>query len=118
MEPTAIVTLEDLLEEIVGEIQDETDTEAPLLQQLDELTYAVSAMIDMEQLNDELELNLPINDVETLGGFVYEQLGSVPTVGAVVETDGIRIEVVGVEGRRIRTLKVIKQPPPPDPKGD
>jgi len=108
-----LVTLEDLLEEIVGEIQDETDQEEPLLEQLDENTWAVSAMIDMEQLNEDLELSLPINGVETLGGFVYEQLGHVPIVGAVVETDAIRIEVLEVEGRRIRTLRVKRKLPQP-----
>jgi len=101
-----LVTLEDLLEEIVGEIQDETDREEPLFAQIDEGTWDVSAMIDMEQLNEELELTLPINDVETLGGFVYEQVGEVPKVGAVLEADGVRIEVRALEGRRIRTLRV------------
>ena len=104
-----LVTLEDLLEEIVGEIQDETDQEKPLIEQLDENTYAVSAMIDMEQLNEELEVSLPINDVETLGGFVYEQLGHVPAIGAEIDTDCVHIEVTQVEGRRIRTLKVSRK---------
>lgn len=101
-----LVTLEDLLEEIVGEIQDETDREEPLLEQVDDHTYDVSAMMDMEQLNDLLQLSLPINGVETLGGFVYEQVGEVPTEGAVVNVDGITIEVLEVEGRRIRVLRV------------
>jgi CBS domain containing-hemolysin-like protein len=101
-----LVTLEDLLEEIVGEIQDETDREKPLLERIDEDTYDVSAMMDMEQLNEELELNLPVNGVETLGGFVYEQVGEVPAPGTVVDADGVHIEVVMVEGRRIRTLRL------------
>jgi CBS domain containing-hemolysin-like protein len=108
-----LVTLEDLLEEIVGEIQDETDRESPLLKQIDENTYDVSAMIDMEQLNEELGLELPINGVETLGGFVYEQVGQVPPVGEIVEADSITIEVVEVEGRRIRTLRVCRRQPDP-----
>lgn len=108
-----LVTLEDLLEEIVGEIQDETDRESPLLKQIDENTYDVSAMIDMEQLNEELGLELPINGVETLGGFVYEQVGQVPPVGEIVESDSITIEVVEVEGRRIRTLRVCRRQPNP-----
>lgn len=102
-----LVTLEDLLEEIVGEIQDETDREEPLFEKLDDTTFAVSAMIDMEQLNAELGLSLPINGVETLGGFVYEQVGEVPEVGAVLDAGGgVRIEVLEIEGRRIRTLRV------------
>jgi putative hemolysin len=105
-----LVTLEDLLEEIVGEIQDETDREEPLLVQIDENTYDVSAMIDMDQLNKELNLSLPANGSETLGGFVYEQLGEVPTVGEVVHVDSVTIEVREVEGRRIRTLRVTKYP--------
>lgn len=104
-----LVTLEDLLEEIVGEIQDETDREQPLVEAIDDKTYEVSAMIDMEQLNELLGLTLPINGVETLGGFVYEQIGQVPTVGAVVTVDGATIEVMEVEGRRIRTLRVCKR---------
>jgi putative hemolysin len=101
-----LVTLEDLLEEIVGEIQDETDREKPLLERIDDDTYDVSAMIDMEQLNEELDIVLPINGVETLGGFVYEQVGEVPQPGAVVDVDGITIEVLAIEGRRIRTVRV------------
>jgi len=105
-----LVTLEDLLEEIVGEIQDETDREQPLVDQVEEGVWDVSAMIDMEQLNEELGLELPSNGVETLGGFVYEQLGEVPVSGAVVTVDGITIEVREVEGRRIRTLRIAKRP--------
>ena len=104
-----IVTLEDLLEEIVGEIQDETDREQPLFEKIDEGVYEVSAMIDMDQLNEELDLHLPENGVETLGGFVYEQIGEVPSVGAVVNADGVTIEVTAVEGRRIRTLRICKK---------
>lgn len=104
-----LVTLEDLLEEIVGEIQDETDREQPLLAKIDEDTYDVSAMIDMEQLNEELGLSLPVNGVETLGGFVYEQVGEVPKAGAVVRTEEATIEVVSVEGRRIRTVRVHRE---------
>jgi putative hemolysin len=106
-----IVTLEDLLEEIVGEIQDETDREQPLFEKIDEGVYEVSAMIDMDQLNEELDLHLPENGVETLGGFVYEQIGEVPSVGSVVTADGVTIEVTAVEGRRIRTLRICKQTP-------
>lgn len=108
-----LVTLEDLLEEIVGEIQDETDREQPLLEEIDKDTFDVSAMIDMEQLNELLSLTLPINGIETLGGFVYEQLGEVPTVGAVVDTGDATIQVLEVEGRRIRTLRVQRKTPPP-----
>jgi putative hemolysin len=109
-----LVTLEDLLEEIVGEIQDETDREEPLFLQVDEDTWDVSAMVDMEQLNEELNLHLPISEVETLGGFVYEQVGGVPAVGLVVEADGARIEVMEIEGRRIRTVRVSRVRAKPD----
>ncbi len=103
-----LVTLEDLLEEIVGEIQDETDKEEPLFERIDENVFDVSAMIDMEQLNEMLDVALPENGVETLGGFVYEQLGEVPNLGAIVTVGDISIEVVALEGRRIRTLRVCK----------
>ncbi|HZT97126.1 MAG TPA: hemolysin family protein [Chloroflexota bacterium] len=109
-----LVTLEDLLEEIVGEIQDETDREEPLFEQLDENTFDVSAMIDMEQLNEMLNVALPENGVETLGGFVYEQVGEVPAVGAVISVSGLSIEVLELEGRRIRTLR-IRRPEPAQP---
>jgi putative hemolysin len=106
-----LVTLEDLLEEIVGEIQDETDKEEPLLAKVGEGTYEVSAMIDIEQLNEELQVQLEVNGMETLGGFVYEQLGEVPTVGAVVNTNQVCIKVVEVEGQRIRRVLVtVRQP--------
>ncbi|MEZ4637542.1 MAG: hemolysin family protein [Caldilineaceae bacterium] len=74
-----LVTIEDLLEEIVGEIQDEYDSEKPIYQQLAPTAYAFNARIDLETVSDLVGVDLTEeNDVDTLGGFIYNQLGRAP----------------------------------------
>ncbi|GAC1320239.1 MAG: hemolysin family protein [Chloroflexota bacterium] len=102
-----LVTIEDILEEIVGEIQDEYDTEEPLFQQVGEHEWIIDAMVRIEEVNDEVGLDLHTdNGSETLGGFVFERLGEVPTVGEYVQEDHIRLEIFDVDGRRIKKLRV------------
>jgi putative hemolysin len=108
-----IVTIEDLLEEIVGEIQDEYDVEEPISQTISEREVIFDARANLDDVNDDLGLDLPTEDSDTLGGLIYSQLGRVAAVGDEVHTDGARLVVLSVAGRRIRKIKIIKDVEPP-----
>jgi len=107
-----LVTIEDVLEEIVGEIQDEYDFEEtePLVM-LDERTAIVDRRMNLEEVNDRLEIALPVGDVDSLGGFVYSRLGHVPSQGEEIAVDGVCIRVEAVDGQRIALLRVTKAAP-------
>lgn len=109
-----LVTLEDILEEIVGEIQDEYDMEVPPIQKVDERTYRIDAKVGIEDLNEELGTNIEQKGFETVGGFIYDLVGSVPEEGKVIEYKsehvGLRIVVEKVKGQRIKTVKVTLTP--------
>jgi CBS domain containing-hemolysin-like protein len=107
-----LVTIEDLLEEIVGEIQDEYDTEEPLAVRVNDDEWIFDAMLRIEEVNEEMEIELPAdNGIETLGGFVFERLGEVAEEGDVVENDGVTLEVIGVEGKRIKKVRITRNLP-------
>jgi CBS domain containing-hemolysin-like protein len=104
-----LVTIEDVLEEIVGEIQDEYDVEEtePLVM-LDEWTALVDGRMNLKEVNDRLAIALPAGDVDSLGGFVYSRLGHVPAQGEEIVVDDIRIRVEALEGQRIALVRVTK----------
>lgn len=102
-----VVTIEDLLEEIVGEIQDEYDTESPLIQRLTPGVYMVSGRVDVDDLNRELGLQLTDEDESyTLAGVIFSHLQRVPEVGDTLELDGARIEIVAVKDNRIEQVRL------------
>jgi len=103
-----LVTIEDILEELVGEISDEYDPTAPAeLKRIDKDTVEVDARMRIDDLNDQLDISLPEDeDYETIGGFVFSQLGKIPTVGERCEHNNIGIQVVAAEPRRIRRLRL------------
>jgi CBS domain containing-hemolysin-like protein len=102
-----IVTVEDVLEEIVGEIDDEHDT-AVVRTRLDGPgRNVVSGRLNLDEVADLTGLRLPPGPYETLAGFVLQRLGRLPQPTAIVEYEGWRIEVVAVEGRRIATLRIV-----------
>jgi CBS domain containing-hemolysin-like protein len=103
-----LVTIEDILEEIVGEIQDEFDAEEVLIQQLSDGEAIVDAMIMLDDVNEVLSLNLREDDVDTLGGYVYARLGRVPIEGDEVDDGNVRLIVENVEGNRINKVRVIR----------
>ena len=111
-----LVTLEDILEEIVGEIQDEYDMEVPPIQKLDDRTYRVDAKVSIEDLNEELGTKITQKGFETVGGFIYDLVGSVPEQGKVLEFKSPEIElkivVEKVKGQRIKMVKVTLTPIP------
>jgi putative hemolysin len=100
-----IVTIEDLLEEIVGEIQDEYDAEQPTIEPVSEDEFLFDARVPLDEVNKLLHVELPDEGGDTLGGFIYSQLGKVPAVGDTIEFDGINIEVLSVAGRRIKQVR-------------
>jgi CBS domain containing-hemolysin-like protein len=96
-----LVTLEDILEEIVGDIQDEFDAEEELVERVDEETAVCNAKIHMDELNEILGLNLDEESVESLGGFLYGKIGRVPRTGDIVVHEGITYEIQSVLRQRI-----------------
>jgi CBS domain containing-hemolysin-like protein len=96
-----IVTLEDILEEIVGEIRDEYDVEAPLVRQIGPLQYAIAGRTSIDDLNSALGLALPSEEVDTLGGFLYNLVGRVPAEGEEILYGGVRFKIARLERRRI-----------------
>jgi CBS domain containing-hemolysin-like protein len=103
---SGVVTLEDVIEEIVGQIQDEFDVEKPELQRNADGSYLVSGGMLVEELEDALELELSDRDEDTIGGVVFSELGRNPVVGDRVELGPITLEVLEVQRHRVRTLRV------------
>lgn len=110
-----LVTLEDVIEEIVGEIHDEFDTEEVLCKKLEDGSLIVQAKIEVDEFNRvaEEELIPTDGDFETLGGFIFQLAGEVPTIGQNFPYEGWSFKVTGIEGTRIVTIKVY---PPPSTK--
>jgi CBS domain containing-hemolysin-like protein len=104
-----IVTIEDLIEEIVGEIQDEFDSGEPEIEQTAENEYIMDARASLDDLRDRLDVVVEADGFDTVGGLVYQRLGKIPTIGEKVSHDGLTIEVVSTVGRRLKTLKVTAQ---------
>jgi CBS domain containing-hemolysin-like protein len=103
-----IVTIEDLLEEIVGDIRDEYDVDEPEVQVISATESLVDGRMSIDDVNDRLGTDLPHEDYETIGGLVFGQLGKEPLPGDRVRLEGLEFLVEQTEGRRIRTLRVVK----------
>src|SRR4051812_36291250 len=101
-----IATLEDLLEEIVGEIEDEFDVPDEPVEQIGEDSYRVDGMYSIDDFNERFGTDLPDEDFHTVGGFVFGQLGRAPDPGDDVSYDGMRFDVLEVEGNRIERIAV------------
>lgn len=107
-----IVTIEDILEEIVGEIQDEYDSEEASFKEIDKDEFIFNARIDLDDVNEMLGSNLPTEQGDTLGGFIFSQLGKVPAPGDVLFFDGYSIEVISVLKRRIQQVRIRRNKTP------
>lgn len=108
-----LVTLEDIVEEIVGEIHDEYDQGEELVcQQLDEDTYLFLGRVDLHDFNEIMNTNLSRDETETLGGFIYSQVGRVPVNGEKVQVGDVLLTVEQVSGRRIRKVRAERIIPP------
>jgi len=105
-EMEGIVTLEDLLEEIVGEIEDEFDLPDESIEQVDDDTIKIDGTFPIDDFNERFHTGLPDEDYHTVAGFVFGLLGRAPEVGDDVSHDGMRFDVIEVDGSRIEKLAV------------
>jgi CBS domain containing-hemolysin-like protein len=103
-----LITLEDIVEEIVGEIDDEHDQDELELRVVKEGIIQVDAKIDIEEVEQFFRITVTEGPYESIGGLILHQLGRVPAKGAVVEVDGLRFTVQTADQRRIKTLRVEK----------
>ena len=107
-----LVTIEDLLEEIVGEIQDEYDVEEPIVVRLSDHEARVDGRADVDELLELFDLDLELEDAEeydTVGGLIYHRIGGVPSPGDTIEVDGLRLTVETTDGRRVGKVLVTRQ---------
>ena len=101
-----VVTIEDVVEELVGEIQDEYDSEEPFVEQTSDQEFIFNARVDLDDVNRLMGTAFHTDLYDTLGGFIYSQLGKVPAAGETIHFDGLIIQVLSVTGRRIRKVRV------------
>ena len=102
-----VVTIEDILEEIVGEIADEYDKESPAVEEVSADTVRVSARLPIDDVNEMYDVELPTEDVETVGGLLARELGRVPIPGATVTLEGLTFVAESAKGRRNRIGTVL-----------
>ncbi len=108
-----LVTIEDILEEIVGEIQDEYDTEEELLHESGTNTVVADGRLPMEDLEEVLGIEFEEDeDFSTLGGFVHKHLGRLAVAGDMFEAEGVRVQILSVERHRVRKMRVTRLDPP------
>ena len=106
-----LVTIEDLLEEIVGEIQDEYDEEEPLIVRLSDDEARIDGRADVDDLAELFDTNLGLEDedeYDTVGGLIYHRIGGVPKPGDQVEVDGLTLTVETTDGRRVGKVLVVR----------
>lgn len=104
-----IVTIEDMLEEIVGEIEDEFDREEPTVERLEFGDAQVDARMPIDNFNEEFNVSIEPQGFDTLGGLLFSRLGRIPTAGDMVEEAGLRMQVTATAGRRIKKVRVSTQ---------
>jgi CBS domain containing-hemolysin-like protein len=109
-----LVTLEDLLEEIVGEIRDEYDEESEPVTDEGDGVYVFSGKVDIDALADHLGVDIAREGFETVGGYLLARLGRVPAVGERVDVDDLTIEVLEAERRRVNKVRIRKREAVPD----
>lgn len=105
-----LVTIEDMLEELVGEIYDEFEFEQPPIQKLTEGEYLLNGRVLMEEVSEMLDIQLEEETVTTIGGYIFSRLGRKPVKGDVIYFEGIMFEVIEVIGFRITKVKILRKP--------
>jgi putative hemolysin len=109
---SGIVTMEDLVEEVVGEIRDEWGEPERDFEAIDEHTFQVDGGMGVEEANEQLKLNLPQGDYETVAGFVLSRLGHIPKVGKQLRWGGLKLTVAEVKGMRLEKIIVAREVEP------
>ena len=103
-----VITMEDVLEEIVGEIEDEFTKQEPTVTRIGEREAIVDARVSLDDLNEIFQTELEGDGYDTLGGLIYHQLGKIPVTGESVALQGLNIEVLSTSGRRVRKVRVVR----------
>lgn len=106
---SGIVALEDIIEEIVGDIQDEYDNEQEDILEIGDGVYLCEARIDLEDLNEKIGLSLPVEDFDTLGGFVFDLFGKIPVKFEKMNHDGKDYIIQEMDGNKIKTVKIVSR---------
>lgn len=104
-----LITLEDIVEQVVGELVDEHDIEAPQIQRLPDGSYIVDASLSKSEVHSKLGISLPDGDYDTLGGFVLYALGHIPQVGEGIQIDGATMFVEEVRRRRVTKVRIVME---------
>ncbi|MBF0252936.1 MAG: HlyC/CorC family transporter [Candidatus Omnitrophica bacterium] len=107
---SGIVTIEDIVEEIVGEIRDELDYEPAKIKKVDQNTFEVNGQVHINEINEKLKTKIDTTEVDTIGGFVTLTMGKIPKSGDIIELEGYKITVIDVSKNRITYLKFEKEP--------
>ncbi|GAB6153781.1 hemolysin family protein [Desulfosporosinus burensis] len=105
-----LVTIEDMLEELVGEIYDEFESEQPPIQKISDNEYLLNGRVLMEEVSEMLDIQLEEETVTTIGGYIFSRLGRKPVKGDSVSFEGIQFEVIEVMGFRITQVKIVSKP--------
>jgi CBS domain containing-hemolysin-like protein len=116
-----LVTIEDLLEEIVGEIQDEYDEEEPLIVRLSEHEARIDGRADVDDLEELFDTDFGLEDADeydTVGGLIYHRLGTVPKPGDVIPIDGLTLTVETIDGRRVGKVLAVRDREDDGPQDD
>jgi CBS domain containing-hemolysin-like protein len=109
-----VITIEDILEEIVGDIEDEYDPSTPAeVGQTPEGIHVIAGMLHPDEVEDAIGFEMPEGDYETIGGFIVSLLGHIPEVGEHVAYEGWEFKVVAMDGRRVDRILVVAPPPKP-----
>lgn len=106
---SGIVTMEDIIEQVMGDIDDEYDEEEEIIDKIDDETYLVDGDVDLDDLDEELGIDLQSDSSETIGGFLIDILGEIPDesdVGRIVEFESYRFKIMSIKERRIERVKI------------
>jgi len=101
-----IVTLEDILEELFGEIEDEFDIQEDICRRIAQDTYIISGKVEIDHINEKYYLNLDEGDYETLSGFITTRLGRIPNQGETVTIENFKIQIIRATAQKIELVKL------------
>ncbi len=106
---SGIVSMEDIIEEIVGDIQDEFDNETEDIVKIDDRSWLCDARADIDDINEILDLEIDTTDIETIGGYVFNLIGEIPVKFEKVDTPTLTIIITEVDGHKIKRVKLVKK---------
>ena len=106
-----VVTLEDIVEEVVGEIEDEYDLPETHIDMISENELVTSGKMGLDEINERLEIDLQKHDFDSIGGLIMNELGRLPVTGDTVTLDEATVEVLGMTNRRIKRVRVRRAVP-------